>query len=83
LTGRSPPGPGGGSCTIDLKKNGTSVLSGAVTLDSTTAAYALKDGTVTTPAYAAGDVFEVQVASPSGTKPKGVFARAVLREAAQ
>lgn len=50
---------GAAAATVDLLKNGVSVLSGAVAFSSADVAFALKTGTVVTQAYAAGDVFEI------------------------
>jgi hypothetical protein len=72
------------SATIDVLVNGATVLSGTITLDNTTASYALKGGTVSDDALAAGDVVEVRVTAVSGAnKPKGVFVSVVIREDAQ
>jgi hypothetical protein len=70
------------SYTIDLKKNGTSVLSAPIAVDSTTTPNAVLTGTVTTTTYAAGDRLEVVVAAVAGTTwGTGLFAGPVLREA--
>jgi hypothetical protein len=44
--------------TVDLKKNGTSVLTSVVTITNAQAAYARVAGAIATAAYVAGDVFE-------------------------
>lgn len=73
-----------GTCTVDLKKNGTTVLSGVITLDSTNTAYVVEAGTLSVTTAVAGDVFTVVIAGVSGSNlPQGVFARAVIREDAQ
>lgn len=67
---------------VDVLKNGTSVLTSAIVIDSTTAPYAEESGAINTPAYVAGDVFEVvvAVAAGTGTLPQGVYVAGVLRE---
>lgn len=83
--GASTAGTGTASVTVDLKKNGTTVLSADVTLDSATVAFALAAGTISSAAYVAGDVFEWHVktsSAGSGAKPKGLFLAATFREAA-
>jgi len=49
----------GGSVDLNVKKNGTSVLTGVVTVDSGTAAYGTESGTFSSTALAAGDVLEI------------------------
>ena len=75
---------GADTVTVDVKKNGTTVLSGVVTLDSSTAAYAAVLGAVAVTAYAAGDTFTAVVtpAHSTGTLPQGLFVSLVLREGA-
>jgi hypothetical protein len=73
-----------GTCTVDLKKNGTTCLSAPITLDSSNTAYTVEAGTLSVLTAAAGDVLTVTVAGVSGTNlPQGVFARLVIREDAQ
>jgi len=76
---------GGGQAVVDLKKNGTSILSATVTINGSTAAFAIVSGTISTAAYVAGDVFEVvvTVTAGTGTIAQGLFVRAVFKEAAQ
>lgn len=73
-----------GSAVVDVKKNGTSVLSGTITLDAGNTVYVPETGTLSTPAYSADDALEVvvTVTAGTGTLPKGLFVRVVLREAA-
>jgi len=78
---------GAATVVLDLLRNGTSVLSAQITLDSTTAAYALKQpvGFVST-SLVQGDVLEAQIVSATaggGTLAKGVAAHLVLRAQAQ
>jgi len=72
-----------GTATIEFKKNGTTVLSAAVVLDSGNTAFVVEAGTVSVSAYVAGDTFEAEITAVSGsTVPKGVFFRAVFSEGA-
>lgn len=73
---------GGDSVVVDLLKNGTTVLSGTVTLDSGNSNFVPEDGTVSVTSLVAGDVLEVNVSSVSGTTCKGLYARLVVREKA-
>jgi hypothetical protein len=69
--------------TVDLLKNGTTVLSAVITLDNSQAAYVLEPGVVSTPDYDDGDVFEVAVAITGGADVgQGLTVLIVLREAA-
>ena len=63
------------SATIDLKKNGVSILTATITLDNGTAAFALKAGTLSSASAVAGDVFEAEVTAVAGANvPKGLTA---------
>lgn len=75
---------GDSTVTVDLRKNGTTILSGVITLDSGNANYVAEAGTVSGSAYAAGDTFTVVITATAGTGtlPTGVFAEAVFNEAA-
>jgi hypothetical protein len=73
---------GTGTATVDLRKNGTTVLSAPVVLDSANAAYT-PETTVsfTSTALAAGDVLSIVVSAVSGTaKAKGLYAQVELSE---
>jgi hypothetical protein len=77
---------GDSTATITLRKNGSAVLTGSITLDASTAAFAVDEGTLSSASYVAGDVFEADVSAVSagtGTLPKGVACVLVAREAAQ
>ena len=70
--------------TVDLHKNGSSMLTAAITIDSGDAAYAIVAGTID-PAkedLVVDDVLEVvvTVAAGGGTLGKGAFAQAVIVE---
>lgn len=76
---------GADTCTVDLLKNGVSILTAAISLSSGDTAYGLDSGALSSTTAVTGDVFEVKVTAThsSGTLPKGVFARLALREDAQ
>jgi hypothetical protein len=75
---------GGATVTIDLKKNGSSILTGTFTLDNTTPAFTLKANPgLTSSSLVAGDILEAAITSATaggGTIAKGVFCRLVLNE---
>lgn len=77
---------GAATVTFDLKKNGTTVLTGVLTLNSSNTArvavLASLSGTVT---LAAGDVLELVVTATAsgGTLPTGIFAELTVKEDAQ
>jgi hypothetical protein len=74
---------GAATAVFDLLKNGVSILSAQITLDSSTAAYVLKAGTLSSTTTVVGDVFELKVVSATaggGTLAKGLFARLCVRE---
>lgn len=66
---------GDSTITIDLKKEGSSILSAAVVLDSTNAARAPEAGTLSSASVVAGDLLEVvvTVSAGSGTLGTGLF----------
>lgn len=73
---------GDSTVTVDLKKNGTTVLSAVITLDSTNTARVAEAATISTASYVDGDVLEVIVDATigTGTLATGLFATAILRE---
>jgi len=76
-------GTGGGmSVTVDVRKNGTSILTAVITITSAQAAFALVAGSVATAAYLSGDVFEVVVTATAGggTLPQGLFVDLIFDE---
>jgi hypothetical protein len=75
---------GGATITVDVKKNGTTILSASIVLDSANTAYIPEAGTVSVGTYAADDVFEVvvTVAAGGGTIGQGLFVDVCFREAA-
>lgn len=68
------------SVTYDLKKNGTTVLSGVITVTNSEADRSQNDGTITVASFSAGDVFTVHLAVSSSTGATGPFASAVFEE---
>lgn len=78
---------GNATAVIDLLKNGTSILTAQITLDSTTAAFAIKNPAgFTSTALLIGDFLEVNVVSVNagtGTLAKGFSAELIVREDAQ
>lgn len=73
--------------TVDLKKNGSTILSATISLDSGTAALILKQPSgFTSTALVVGDVLEAEitaVSAGSGAVAKGVSCHLTLREKAQ
>ena len=71
--------------TVDLHKNGASILTEAIVLDSGDAAYALVAGSIDSAALVDGDVLEIVITvnAGTGTLGKGVFASVIIREDAQ
>lgn len=75
---------GAATVTVDLKKNGTTVLSAVITLDNANAAYTAEAGTISSASYVSGDVFTVVTVATAGggTLATGVYAAADFDEAA-
>lgn len=73
---------GDSTVSVDVRKNGTTILSGAIVIDNANAAYAEEDGTITVPALAAGDVLEavVTVSAGTGTLPQGLYVDVIVTE---
>jgi len=76
---------GDATCTVDVKKDGTTILSAVITLDTGNTVYTPKAGTVSVSSYAATDVFTVVIDGTigTGTLPTGVYVRLIVREAAE
>lgn len=72
----------GATVTVDLHKNGVTVLDAAIVIDDGDAAYAIVAGVIDTAAVVVDDVLEVvvTVAAGGGTLGKGVFASLDLFE---
>lgn len=68
--------------TVDLLKNGSSILSATISLDIATSAFTLKTPSgYTSTALVAGDVLEVNVSAVTGAnEPKGLFTALTIRE---
>lgn len=66
---------GDSTVDVDILKNGVSVLTAAVTLNSSNTDYVAVAGSINTAATTVGDVFEVEIdaTAGTGTLPKGVF----------
>jgi hypothetical protein len=73
---------GAATVTVDLRKNGTTILTSVITISVAQAAYARVAGAIASAAYIAGDVFELVVTATAGggTLPQGLFVDTVLRE---
>lgn len=80
--GSVAPCAGNATVTVDLTKNGTSVLSAAITLDSANTARVVEAGTISTATMVAGDVLEAVIAvnAGTGTLALGVFGQLITRE---
>lgn len=79
------PCVGADTITVDLKKNGITILAAPISLTSAQAAYATVSASVATPDLVAGGVLTVVVTPnhSSGTLGTGVFADVDYREDAQ
>lgn len=75
---------GSGQVEIDVKKNGTTIMSIKPVIVGATAPFAVVDGTILTAAYVAGDVFEVvrTVTAGTGTPAQGVGVLVIFKEGA-
>ncbi len=73
---------GGASVTVDIKKNGTSCLTGVITLDSGNTAYIPEAGSVSVSAAVADAVYTLVIAATAGggTLPTGLFVTVKIRE---
>lgn len=74
----------GATITIDLYKNGSSILTGTFQIDDADAAYASVTGVINNGVLAAGDKLEivVTVAAGGGTLGQGLFVEVEVDEAA-
>jgi len=73
---------GDSTVTVDLEKNGVSVLTAAITLDNTNAAFTPEAGTIDSASVSDGDVLEVVIDATvgTGTLAKGVYGSLIIRE---
>jgi len=85
VAGAVVPAVGDSTVTVDLLKNGASILTAAITLSVAQAAYEIVAGAIASAALVAEDVLEVQIVATvgGGTLPKGVFAALSVHEDAQ
>jgi hypothetical protein len=72
----------GATVTVDLKKNGTSILSSVITIDHTIAALATVAAAIASASLVTGDVLEevITATAGGGTLGTGFFSNLVLRE---
>lgn len=77
------PAIGDATVSVDLKKNGVSMLTAPIELSSSQSAYELVAGAFASGALVQGDVLEVEITGTAGTGtlPDGVFCCLVVREA--
>lgn len=75
---------GDSTATVDVRKNGTTILTGTIAFSAgTPAANAVLSGTlVASPTYVTSDIFEavITVTAGSGTLPQAMFVELVLDE---
>lgn len=85
IAGVTAAAVGDSTCTVNIKKNGSNILSAAIVIDNTNVVNAAESGAFTSNTYVAGDVIEVDatISAGSGTLPQGLFVNLVLREAVQ
>jgi hypothetical protein len=74
---------GDSTVTVDVYKNGVSVLSGVLTFDSGDLAFVAQNGALSSPGYSAGQMIEVVVTSTpgTGTPPRGLAVTITAKEA--
>lgn len=77
------PATGNSTLTVDVLKNGVSILSGTLTIDNGNDAYEVETIGLSDPNYVGEDVFEVVVTNTygTGTPPQGLAVLVVFREA--
>ncbi len=68
------------SIAFDCKKNGTTILSSAVTITHAASDRAVSDGTLSVTTFAADDVISISMTVTSSTGAQGPFAYVVLEE---
>lgn len=76
---------GNATVTLDVLKNGTTILTGVITLDSGNTARVAEAGSISVTALVDGDVLEVVIVATigSGALPTGLFYNLRLNEDAQ
>jgi hypothetical protein len=73
---------GAATVTVDLKKNGSSILSAVITLDTGNTTRVVETGTISGGTYAADDWFETIITATAGggTLQTGVFVQGIFSE---
>lgn len=73
---------GAATITVNLYKNGSSILTIVPVLDNANTVYVMESGTFSSAAFVAGDVFEIVLTATAGggTLGQGVFANLILYE---
>ena len=73
---------GAATVTVDLKKGGTTCLSGVITLDSGNTARTSEAGSLTVTTYSADNFLELVIVATAGggTLPTGLIVTVILRE---
>lgn len=73
---------GAGTITVDLHKNGSTILSAPITLDTGNTVYVTESGTISSASLSDGDVLEVVVVATAGggSVGNGVFASVEIDE---
>lgn len=76
------PCVGGATITVDLKKNGSSILSSVITLNAASVARVVQAATISSAGLAVGDWLEIVITATTGggTIGTGFFCEAVLAE---
>ena len=65
---------------MDLLKNGTTILTGTISITNSHTAYQIVEGTLSSSTLVADDKLEVNVTISGTNEPKGLNACAVIRE---
>lgn len=75
---------GAATITVDVRKNGTTVLTSVITLDNANTARVVEAGSIPSPAYVAGDWFDVVIVATAGggTIGQGLLVDFAAREEA-
>jgi hypothetical protein len=73
---------GAATITVDLKKNGVSILTGVITLDNTNTNRVAEAGSIASGSVVAGDLLEIVVTATAGggTLGTGFFCSATINE---
>ena len=68
------------SVTFDLKKNGTTILSGTISITHSDADKVVKDGSISNVSLAADDILSIALAVSSSTGAQGPYAELYVEE---